>query len=248
MKKINANYRMLTSCVLMFTVLSVYSLTSYGASDTVKKPAKPTTNSSRTNSTTTAVTSLAPDVPEGVMTLSESGALIISGDVTVNGNLVKSGMTVLSGSTLVVSEHGLAMIDLTPFGRVTLGPNTTAKVTYAGGNLLIEGICDDMRVAVKEGQCNVVAAKSNTAAKVLTAGQDEHFDSAVEVTAKGFVDVVVNCGRDIVCPPAIQIIEPYRFPLFAFFLLGGTAAVVSVGVVLGDPSVVAVPPVSGFQP
>jgi hypothetical protein len=246
MEKINANRKMLVSCIMMLTVLTVYSLTSYAAPDTIKKPAKPTSNSSATNST--AVKSLAPDVPEGVLTLSESGALIASGEVTVNGNLAKSGTTVFSGSTLAVGGDGLAMIDLTPFGRVTLGPNTTAKVTYGGGNLLVQAICNDMRVAVKEGQCNVTSSNSNTFEKVLIAGQDEHFDNAVEVTAKGFVDVVVNCGRDVVCPPLIQVVEPYRFPLFALFLLGGAATAVSVGVVLGDPTTAAIPPVSGFRP
>jgi hypothetical protein len=247
MKKINANYKMLTSCVLMFTVLMVYSLTSYAAPDTTRKPAKPAADLPAKTATNPGTTT----APEAVMVLSESGVLISSGDVTINGNPAKSGATVLSGSTLVVSEHGLAMIDLTPFGRVTLGPYTTAKVTYGGGNLLIEGVCDDMRVAVKQGQCNVVAAKSNAAAKVLDAGQDEHFDHAVEVTAKGFVDVVVNCGRDIVCPPAIVTVEPYRFPLFALFILGGAAAIVSASVVIGGTTTTATtgpPPVSGFQP
>jgi hypothetical protein len=243
MKKINLTHRMLVSCLLALTVLTGYSLTSYGAPDTSKKPAP----AKSTASNTEKIISLAPPgVPEGVLTLSESGALIASGTVTVNGNPAKSGTTVLSGSTLAVGADGLAMLDMTPYGRVTLGPNTTAKITYAGGNLLVQAVCNDMRVAVKEGQVNV--AIPNHTAKVLNAGQDEHFDSAVEVTAQGFVDVVVNCGTDVVCPPLIQIVEPTRFPLFAFFLLGGAATSASVGVIVGGPTTASTPPVSGFRP
>lgn len=243
MKKNNPNHKTLVSCLLALTVLTVYSLTSYGAPDTIKKPVPANlTNGNAAKTYSTA----APDVPEGVLTLSEAGSLISSGSVTVNGNPAKSGTTVLSGSTLAVGADGLAMLDLTPFGRVTLGPNTTAKITYAGGDLLVQALCDDMRVAVKEGQCNVTAA--NRAVKVLTAGQDEHFDSAVEVSAKGFVDVIVNCGTDVVCPPLIQVITPTHFPLFAFFLLGGAATTATVGVVLGGPTKASIPPVSGFRP
>jgi hypothetical protein len=243
MKKINLNQRMMMSCLLAFTVLTVYSLTSYGAPDASKKPAPAKSPVSDTDK----VISLAPPgVPEGVLTLSEAGALIASGTVTVNGNAAKSGTTVLSGSTLAIGADGLAMLDLTPYGRVTLGPNTTAKITYAGGDLLVQAVCNDMRVAVKEGQVNVVIPNRTT--KVLNAGQDEHFDSAVEVTAKGFVDVVLNCGTDVVCPPLIQIVEPTRFPLFAFFLLGGAATSASVGIIVGGPTKASIPPVSGFRP
>jgi hypothetical protein len=243
MKKFNLNHRMMMSCLLALTVLTVYSLTSYGAPDTSKKPVRANASASDTSKT---ISLAPPGVPEGVLTLSEAGALIASGTVTVNGNPAKSGTTVLSGSILAVGADGLAMLDLTPNGRVTLGPNTSAKITYGGGDLLVQATCNDMRVAVKEGQCNVAAP--NRTAKVLNAGQDEHFDSAVEVTAKGFIDVVVNCGEDVVCPPLIQIVEPTYFPLFAFFLLGGAATSASVGVIVGGPTKASTPPVSGFRP
>jgi hypothetical protein len=233
MKKCNIDLKTLISCVLTFAVLTVFSFPSYAAPDTVKKPA---------NDIPKTVT----EAPEGVLTLSQSGALIATGSVSVNGNAAKSGITVLSGSTIATGADGVAMLDLTPFGRVTLGPGTTAKITYGDGNLLVQTTCNDMRVAVKQGQCNVTSP--NGTSKVLTAGQDEHFDSPVEVTANGVTDVVISCGRDVVCPPPIVIAAVSRFPLFALFLLGGAATAVTAGVVAGGPTQPSTPPVSAFRP
>lgn len=234
MKKITGDLKILISCLLTFAVMTVFSFPAYAAPDTMKKVA-------------TDIPKAAAEAPEGVLTLSQSGALIANGSVSVNGNAAKSGITVLSGSTVATGADGVAMIDLTPFGRVTLGPDTTAKITYADGTLLVQATCNDMRVAVKQGQCNVTPPKGT--AKVLNAGQDEHFDSAVEVTANGLVDVIVNCGRDIVCPPTIQVVAASRlFPLFALFLLGGTATAVAVGVIAGGPKQSSTPPVSAFRP
>jgi hypothetical protein len=244
MKRNYLTHKVLVSCLLTVTILTGYSLTSYGAPEANKKTTKSTLATA--NETAKLHSTAVPGVPEGVLTLSEAGALIANGSVSVNGIAAKSGTTVVSGSTIVVGGDGLAMLDLTPFGRVTLGPNTTAKITYSGGDLLVQAVCNDMRVAVKEGQVNV--AIPNRTAKVLSAGQDEHFDSAVEVSAKGFVDVILNCGTDVVCPPLIQVVEPTYFPLFAFFLLGGAATTASVGVVLGGPTKASIPPVSGFRP
>ena len=233
MKRFTVDLKILISCLLTFAVMTVFSLPSYAAPDTVKKVAND-------------IPKAATEAPEGVLTLSQSGALIANGSVTVNGNAAQSGITVLSGSTLATGADGVAMIDLTPFGRVTLGPGTTAKITFGDGNLLVQATCNDMRVAVKQGQCTVTAP--NGSSKVLIAGQDEHFDSPVEVKANGLVDVIVNCGRDVVCPPPIQVLAVSRFPLFALLLLGGAAAAVTVGVISGGPTQASQPPVSPSRP
>jgi hypothetical protein len=233
MKKFTVDLKILISCLLTFAVMTVFSLPTYAAPDSPKKAAND-------------IPKAANAAPEGVITLSQSGALIANGNVSVNGNAAKSGITVLSGSTISTGADGVAMIDLTPFGRVTFGPSTTAMITYAGGNLLVQATCDDMRVAVKQGQCNVRPPKGEV--KVLSAGQDEHFDSAVEVTANGFVDVIINCGRDVVCPPAIQTVSVSRFPFLALLLLGGSATAVTVRVISGGPTKTALPPVSDFRP
>ncbi len=238
MKKITGDLKIHISWLLTFAVMTIFSFPSYAAPDAVKKAAND-------------IPKAAPEAPEGVLTLSQSGALIATGSVTVNGNAAKSGITVLSGSTLATGADGVAMIDLTPFGRVTLGPGTTAKITFGGGNLLVQATCNDMRVAVKQGQCTVTAP--NGTGKVLIAGQDEHFDSPVEVSANGLVDVIINCGRDVVCPPAIQAVTTttplwLATPLLALLLLGGAATAVAVGVVSGGPTLSSNPPVSAFRP
>jgi hypothetical protein len=233
MRKFTVDLKTLISCLLTFAVLTVFSLPSYAAPDTVKKVVKDTPKT-------------ATEAPEGVLTLSQAGALIATGSVSVNGNAAKSGITVLSGSTIATGADGVAMLDLTPFGRVTLGPGTTAKITYGDGNLLVQTTCNDMRVAVKQGQCTVTSP--NGTAKVLTTGQDEYFDHPVEVKANGVVDVVINCGRDVVCPPPIVVAAVSRFPFFALLLLGGAATAVTVGVIAGGPTPPSTAPASAFRP
>jgi hypothetical protein len=165
--------KMLTNSLMALAVLTVGSLAAFAAPDAVI-------------------------TPEPVMG-DKDGVLVANGNVTVNGNAAKTGMTVLSESTVATGDNSIAMIESPVFGRVTLGPGTTAKLIYSGNNLRIESTCNDMRVACKEGQCTV--SDKNKVLKVLTTGQDDHFDSTVDVTSSAWIDVVINCGRDVVCPP-----------------------------------------------
>jgi hypothetical protein len=103
-----------------------------------------------------------------------------------------------------------------------------------------------MRVAVKHGQCNVI--DKNGKSKILNAGEDEHFDSSVNVTANPLTDVVVNCGREIVCPAPIQAAATSSSMLLGILLLGGVATGVTIGVITGGKTKSSKPPASGFQP
>ncbi|MBI3652597.1 MAG: hypothetical protein HY231_16370 [Acidobacteria bacterium] len=225
--KRNVGLKSLLSVLVMLAVLMVFSLASYAAPDAVKP--------------------VPVEVPKAI-TADADATLMANGNVSVNGNAAKTGITVLSGSTVTTGANSIAMIESPAFGRVTMGANTIAKITYAAGILKIESTCDDMRVACKEGECSVTA--KNGLAKILTTGQDEHFAQAVDVASKNFVDVVINCGTDVVCPPPIApVVARNTFGLLGILLLGGAATGITIGVIAGGGSTKPRrQPVSGFQP
>jgi hypothetical protein len=208
MKKLTASLKTLLSSLMALAVLTVFSLTSYAAPDASPNPS--------------------PASPEAVMA-DKDAVLMANGTVTVNGNEAKTGITVLSGSLVKTGANSIAMIESSVFGRVTLGPDTIAKITYSGVDLKIEPTCNDMRVACKEGQCTVT--DKNGVAKVLTTGQDEHFDNAVVVTSNAWVDVVVNCGRDVVCPPPMIPVVASTSLLPVLLILGGVLTGTTIAVI-----------------
>lgn len=184
--------------------------------------------------TMTVVVSLASFTLPNVKAAGEAdpGMMVVMGKVEVDGNPAKMGATFYSGSTVTTGEDGVVIIELGKLGRATIGPVTTAVVTYSAAELLITTTCDDMRVSVREGECTIRNVKSGES-KVMPSVKDEHFDSNVEVRAAPFIDVVVNCGRDVVCPAPYVIPEPTR--LWPFFLLLGGVGLVLGGTVSLDP-------------
>jgi hypothetical protein len=203
--------------------------------------------------------SAAPDdsKDEPIFRFQDPGIMTVMGEVTVDGNLARMGETFYSGSTVTTGDEGVVIIELGKLGRASVGPRTTATVKYSADQLLITTTCDDMRVSVREGQCTVrrrgddlanssagdgapsVANSVETEntlkpgeSKILTAVYDEHFDSNVEVTAGPVIDIVVNCGRDVVCPAPFFFDPPSRFWPFAFWLFGGSGTVTSVTTVV----------------
>ncbi len=179
--------------------------------------------------------------------LSDDGTLTASGSVSINGNAVKTGATVTSGSTVAVSGDGIAVIDIPGIGRVTVGPSTSATITYSSGGIMVKTTCSDMRVTVNRGSATVTASGVN---KTLTAGQNEYFSSAVDVNAVVGSDVAVNCGNAVICgvgavPAAGGFPSYLGVGLLGLLLLGGTATAVTVGVISGGGSK---PRVSPVQP
>jgi hypothetical protein len=178
--------------------------------------------------------------------LADDGTLTASGSVSINGNAVKTGATVTSGSTVSVGGDGIAVIDIPEIGRVTVGPSTSATITYSSSGILVKTTCSDMRVTVNRGSATVTSGGVN---KTLTAGQNEYFSSAVDVNAVVGSDVAVNCGNAVIC--GVGAVQGGAFPsylgvgLLGLLLLGGTATAVTVGVISGGGSK---PRVSPTQP
>jgi hypothetical protein len=210
MRKLKVLMKTLTSSLMALAVLTVFALPSYAAPEAVGKGST--------------------EAPPEAVISDQDAILMANGNVTLNGNPAKTGMTVLSDSLVTTGNNSIAMIESRGFGRVTLGPGTIAKIIYSTGSLRIESTCNDMRVACKEGQCTVTG--KNGVSKVLTTGQDEHFDNAVDVTSNAFIDVVINCGRDVVCPPPmIPIAAKFSFPAL-WLLVGGVITGTTIAVVV----------------
>ncbi len=195
-----------------------------------------------------------PNVSADALLPDQKGVLTSSGSVSINGNAVQSGATVLSGSTITTGAvDSIAIINIDGLARVTIGPSTTATLTYDSSSALIKTTCGDMRVAVKQGSASVKLKDGSS--RTLSAGQDDYFDSNVEVTAPSGSDVVVNCGRDVVCPPAETVATSGSrrglafgsIGLLGLLLLGGAAAGVAVAVASSGSSG-SRQPVSGFRP
>lgn len=177
----------------------------------------------------------------------DDGTLTASGSVSINGNAVKTGATVTSGSTVAVGADGIAVIDLPALGRVTVGPSTSATITFSSSGIMVKTTCSDMRVTVNRGSATVTSASVN---KTLTAGQNEYFTSPVDVNATVGSDVAVNCGTAVICgvgaiPAAGGFPSYLGVGLLGLLLLGGTATAVTVGVISGGGSR---PRVSPSQP
>jgi hypothetical protein len=119
-----------------------------------------------------------------------TGALTVkAGQVSINGNAAQTGATVMSGSVISTSSHGKAIIDLGALGRVEVGDNTTITLTCVAGLLEVRSSCSKTDVEVKRGAVDVRAPK----AEALTAGKKSKYDSAVDVTSTGGVDVRIAC-------------------------------------------------------
>ena len=188
----------------------------------------------------------APDMPSEP----DFASVLILGQVNINGNLAKSGATLISGSTVVTGADGIAIIELGALGRATVGPGTAATITYSYERLLITTECNDMRVSVRQGQCTIRPLRKSdhpgngngaspalkaAETKTLVAVQDEHFDSNVEVSANAVIDVVVNCGTDVVCPAPVAFEAPASAWPLGYLLLGGLGGITAVLVKTGGP-------------
>jgi hypothetical protein len=171
------------------------------------------------------------------------GAMTIAGEVFVNGNRTDIGMTLLSGSTVTTGADGIAIVELGKLGRATIGPRTTATLVYSPERLLITTTCDDMQVSLREGLCNIRNLKSGET-KALSAVQQEHFDSNVEISAGPVVDVVVNCGTDVVCPSPVILAEAPQIWSLGFLLLGGIGTIGTIIIKSNSPD----PRVSDTRP
>lgn len=190
------------SIVLAMAVATVFTLSSFAAPEVSKTVVDP--------------------VPAQDCT----GTLTVkAGQVTINGNAVQTGATVMTGSTIATSSNGKAIIDLGALGRVEVGDNTTVTLTCTAGSLQIRSNCTRTEVEVRKGSLNVTSPTVGT----LAAGQKEKYDSAVDATSTGGIDVKVECeGRKVGAGP---FVGPGLIGLLALI---GIGAAVALGVALGS--------------
>src|SRR2546429_3723926 len=92
-----------------------------------------------------------------------SGELSVSGQVTVNGQAAISGATIFSDSVIATAAGSSATISLGKLGRVELFPNSSAKLSFAEGN--ISGALDAGRAQVSTlaGTSAIVTAQDGAA-------------------------------------------------------------------------------------
>lgn len=155
-----------------------------------------------------------------------TGTLTVkAGQVTINGNAAQTGATVMTGSTIATSSNGKAIIDLGALGRVEVGDNTTVTLTCAAGSLQIRTNCAKTDVEVRKGSLNVTSPTAGT----LSAGQKAKYDSGVDATSTGGVDVKIECAGHRVG------VGPFVGPGFIGLLaLIGVGAAVAIGIAVGS--------------
>lgn len=119
-----------------------------------------------------------------------TGTLTVTGgQVTINGNAAQTGATVMTGNVIATGSKGKAIIDLGTLGRVEVGENTTITLTCAAGSVEIRSSCGKTEIEVRRGSVDVRAPKSET----LAAGKKTKYDSAIDATSTGGVDLKVEC-------------------------------------------------------
>ncbi len=179
MKLFKVCLRAFTSLLLAVTVTTVFSLSSFAASQP-----------------DTLLDSLALDPafaqePSGVLT----------GSATVNGIATESGATITSGSRIETGSSS-AVIDLGPLGRIELRPHTSIVLVFAAGMVSIKNLCSPFEVEVVTGQAQV--REGSDAPETKVAGEDEEYSGSGEVTTTGGTNLILDCEDD----PAAAFIGP----------------------------------------
>ncbi|MGH9855486.1 MAG: hypothetical protein ACREBD_37090, partial [Blastocatellia bacterium] len=64
-----------------------------------------------------------------------SGELLVAKEVTLDDAPASAGLTVLSGSRIKTGLGGQVTVNMSKLGRVTLGPNTEAVLTFSEGGV-----------------------------------------------------------------------------------------------------------------
>ncbi len=157
--------------------------------------------------------------------LVQTGTITVRGSVTVNGNAVQSGATFTSGSSITTGGDGHAIVDLGSAGRVEVGDDTTATITFTGDSVQVQTSCRT-EVEVTKGTVQITSPKTET----LEAGKKETYSGGVNASGSGGADFKVDCeplkgggGGAFLGPGLIGILA-----------LIGVGAAVATGIAIGD--------------
>jgi len=195
MKSLEAKHRVAISTVLALAVVSVFTLSTFAASNINHSPAGVKAIS--------RLGKLRLDVPVG--------KLIGTGRMIIDGEEAPSGATVLSGSKIATGPDGNATIDLGSLGRIELRPNTTitlvfssvsVQVDMSGGGAMAQWVpsgvegqvrtsSPQVRFLVTRGQIEVKSARST---RKLFAGEAGTFADQAEAFASGDTLLVAEYG------------------------------------------------------
>lgn len=173
MKLLKICLRASTSLLLVMTMTTVFSLSSFAAP-------QPDTD--------TLIESLTLD-PAFVQ--EPSG--ILNGSATVNDIEMESGATITSGSKIETGSSS-AVIDLGPLGRIEIRPHTSIVLVFAAGMVSIKNLCSPFEVDVVRGQAQV--REGSDAPETRVPGEDEELDESGEVTTTGGTNLILDCDDD----------------------------------------------------
>ena len=214
------------SLLLSLTLVTVFSASSFAASNTQQaKTDTATSESSSMNLVVPLDGEPAPPVLTGQLTVKHGKK------VSVDGNSAETGTTILSGSRVATGKDEVAIVDLGDLGRIEIRDNTSVVITFSPGKVHIKSDCDRTRIEVTRGEVDVKEPKE----QVLLANKkgtdkedDETYGGSVEATTNGATDFIVDCkGRHG------AFILPGWWGLAG---LVGVGAAIAVGVVVGSPS------------
>jgi hypothetical protein len=189
------------SLVLTLMVASVFTLSSFAASNTTARPSGETAG---------ARAARVLDAPAGMLTG--------TGRLTIDGYDAPSGTTVMSGSTVAVGPNSNARLTLGSLGYIELRPNTTVTVLLAPDNMQVHmngagltahsfspAVCDvkilgsNNRLAVARGQVKVEA---NGNEWMLDAGSVASFNQPSEARSTGDAVFTAESADPNAPPPA----------------------------------------------
>lgn len=195
MKAMEAKHRVAISTVLALVVVSVFTLSTFAASNINHSPAG--------EKAIARLGKLRLDVPVG--------KLIGTGRLVIDGEEAPSGATVLSGSKIGTGPDGNATIDLASLGRIELRPNTTITLVFSSDSVQVDMIgggtmaqwvpsgvegqvrtrSPQARFLVTRGQVEVKSAGST---RKLSAGEAGTFTDQAEALASGDAMLVAETG------------------------------------------------------
>lgn len=212
MKAPKKHFRTSVSYLLVASVLTIFSLSSFAARD-ISGPASvaPAGNFALLQS------------PTGTLTRED-------GQVSINGADAQEGATVLSGSLIRTGTGSDAQVDISSLGMVHYGYITESVLTMSEKSIessmnrcgsiemrLMSGITGTVRIInardvgvfsdreevdVKVISGQVLVKRQGNKEETLTAGAHEEFDDAIEVTAVGEATFRVYCTEDHFVPLA----------------------------------------------
>lgn len=234
MSRPKVEHRPALSLVLALTISSVFTLSSFAASNATKLNGKNLNNK---------------PAGENLLDL-PTGRLVGTGRLTIDGNEAQSGVTVLSGSTVATGPDGNAVIELGTLGRIELQPNTTITLMLSTNIVLITissvgrvvqslppGVMAQVKIHGEHSRLSVVRGmvnvKSAERVRTLKTGEEGKFDHAAEAISTGDAEFVVDDGATRTAGAHSSKGGYLSAGSIGIIALAGTAAAVTAGVLTG---------------